>query len=80
MDNEIIKIIKNSNSKWSIPKCKKYVDNFIKIISKKYPLGLENNEYFVLPGFEHVTKNQPIIKFDPTESTWVLEKTTKFKY
>jgi hypothetical protein len=49
------------------------------LISNKYPEGLPSDTYFVIPGFEHVTKNQPIIKFNPAEGVWEVKSINKFE-
>lgn len=78
MNFEALKSIRNNNLKWSITKCKQFSETFIDIITKKYPIGIDDSTYFVIPGYEHVTKNQPIIAFNPSEGSWELETTTKF--
>jgi hypothetical protein len=78
MNFEAIKTIRIHNWSWSRIKAIKFADSFINLISNKYPLGIEdikNQTYFVVPGFEHVTKNQPIIKFNPAEGAWELSVT-----
>jgi len=78
MDLTALKTIKQKNPKWSIAQCKKHAQKVINIITNKYPEGCEA-QYFVLPGFEHVTKNQPIISFNLSEGSWGLDNQTKFK-
>jgi len=66
MDTYALKTIRVHNWKWSRAKAIKFVQHYIDLISAKYPLGIEdskNENYFVLPGFEHVTKNQPILAY-----------------
>lgn len=79
MNIEALKTISNSNKKWNLSKCKNYADKYIQIISKKYPKGLQESEYFILPKYEHVTRNQPIIIFNQIEGMWELQTITKFK-
>ena len=79
MNQVALKTIKSKNSKWTTAKCKKYANSVISMISKKFPEGTEGDQYFVVPGFLHVTKNQPIILFNPTNGEWDLEINTKFK-
>lgn len=78
MNPVALKTIRSQNSKWSAAKCKKHAQNFINAINGAYPEGTEGDQYFVIPGFEHVTKNQPIISYSE-EGEWVLEINTKFK-
>jgi len=79
MNLDAIKTIRIHNYKWNKVKATKFANNFINIISKKYPAGLDSNVYFVLPGFEHVTKHQPIVEFNPVEGIWELSTTDLFK-
>jgi len=80
MSLEAVKTIKWLNWKLSNLEIMQMVDKFINLISARYPLGLEgsNEQYFVVPGFEHVTKNQPIIRFVDGEGEWQLSTSTKF--
>ena len=49
---------------------------FTDLINKKYPEGVEDETtYFVMPGFEHVTKHQPIAGYNSTEASWELYTT-----
>jgi hypothetical protein len=79
MDTEALRTIKNLNWRWRPTKCIKFAKGYIDIITKKYPLGIPGNEYFVLPGFEHVTKNQPIVAYNGAEGQFELTVTTKFQ-
>ena len=79
MDIEALTTIKNLNWKWRPSKCIKYAQGIMDIIARKYPKGIEATEYFVLPGFEHVTKNQPIISYNGAAGHFELTVTTKFK-
>ena len=78
MDQTALEVIRK-HSRLSKTKVKKQAQAFIDLISKKYPEGDENSTYFVMPGFKHVTKNQPIISFDQTEGQWILDINTKFR-
>lgn len=78
MNIKALKVIKDYNLKLTLLECKDKAIEFIQIITKKYPNGLDNT-YFVMPGFEHVTRNQPIASFDPTEGLWQLDINTKFE-
>ena len=79
MNIEALTTIKNLNWKWKPAKCVKYAQGIINIIAKKYPTGVSVNDYFVLPGFEHVTKNQPIIAYNGAAGQFELAVTTQFK-
>jgi len=82
MSYKAIKTIRDYNLKLTISECKKIAGGFVNLINKKHPAGLDvgvDNVYFALPGFEHVTKNQPVVTFDPTEGMWILDTNTKFK-
>jgi hypothetical protein len=82
LDNtEAIKTIRIHNWKWSRTKAVKYAQKYLDLVSNRYPNGLPENtkeEYFVLPGFDHVTKNQPIMVFSPTQLIWELTSTSLF--
>ena len=79
MDLDALRTIRIHRWKWNRSKAVKFVQTYLDIIQKKYPQGVENDTtYFVLPTFEHVTKYQPIIKFNPIEGIWELSNTTKF--
>ena len=81
MSTEAIKTIQIHNWKMSAFKAKKIAQHFVDLIQAAYPLGIENTEnetYFVLPGFEHVTKNQPVAGYNPTEGQWELQAKTQF--
>lgn len=58
----------------------KFVEKHINLLNSTYPQGFDNEEktYFVLPGFENTTKNQPIIKFNPGEGKWELHTTSPY--
>jgi len=68
--------------KWRCSKyrAKKIINTYGRIITKKYPNGLDtsNEEYFVLPGFEHVTKNQPVFKYNNSLGNWEIKAESKF--
>jgi hypothetical protein len=79
MDPEALKTIRRKNSKWTMSKCKKHVQHVIDIISKKFPDGIKDDAYFTVPGFEHVTKNRPVISYNPIEGIYELTVNTQFK-
>jgi|SaaInlV_125m_DNA_1040241.scaffolds.fasta_scaffold00121_25 hypothetical protein len=78
MDELALKTIINYNKRWRSRKATIFVNKYIKLISQKYPEGLK--DYFVVPGFEHVTRNQPIIVFNNTEDIWELRSNTLYNY
>lgn len=78
MDFDALRSIRIHHWKWNRNKAIKYAQNYINIVQKKYPEGINNNTYFVLPGFEHVTKYQPIIVFNNADAIWELTTTTQF--
>jgi len=41
-------------------------------------LRLNKDSYFVMPGFEHVTKNQPIARFNNIDLVWELDSITNY--
>ncbi len=74
-----LKTIKFHNKRWSKARSLRYVDNLINnFIAKKYPEGLPENQYLVLPGYEHVARNQPIITFNSKINQYQLGTITKF--
>jgi|TARA_B110000902_G_C14092744_1_gene507523 hypothetical protein len=78
MDELALKTIISYNKRWRARKATIFVNKYIKLISEKYPKGLK--DYFVVPGFEHVTRNQPIIVFNSTEDIWELRSNTLYNY
>jgi hypothetical protein len=81
MDAEALRTIKVQNWKYSIAQVKRAASEFLKLLSTKYPLGLEdvvNATFFVMPGYEHVTKNQPIAVFNGSQGEWELSTSTQF--
>jgi hypothetical protein len=80
MDFDALRTIRIHRWKWSRTKAQKFAQTYIDLISAKYPMGPEEETtYYVLPTFEHVTKFQPIVKFNPTEGAWELATTTLFE-
>lgn len=81
MEALAIHTIRALNWKWSKTRAEKLVRKYTTLLTKKYPNGLPENsnlEYFVLPNYEHVTRNQPILVFNPIEAYWELTTTTLF--
>jgi hypothetical protein len=77
---EAIKTIRTQNWKWTRYKAVKFLENYKNIIAKKYPDGIEANHYFVIPGCEHITREQPIVRFSPVEGSWEITTTDLFKH
>jgi hypothetical protein len=78
LEYETIQLIKSRNKGWNKYACIRFVDKCLTRIKAKLPDGIPSNQYFVLPGFEDVCHNQPIIIFDPTESMYKLTLNNKF--
>jgi hypothetical protein len=76
---EAIRTVKIHNWKWTRYKIEKFLKNILKLVQNKYPEGLTNGTYFVVPGFEHVTKAQPIIRFNPAEGMWEISTINLFE-
>jgi hypothetical protein len=78
MENAI-KTLRIQNWKWTRYKAVKFLERCKNIILKKYPEGLESNVYFVVPGCEHITRNQPIISYNPAMGEWEITTNDLFK-
>jgi len=78
MDFQLFKSIKSQHYKWNRTQCFNFANKIVNIVSRKYPAGIKENEYFVLPGYEHMTKFQPIIVFDKIENRFILSTNTVF--
>ena len=80
MDQQAIRTIRIHNFKKSMEEAIQMAEGFLALIESKYPLGIENPDvtYFVMPGYEHVTKYQPIAIFTGIEGKWQLSNTTLF--
>jgi len=78
MDFQLFKSIKSQHYKWNRNQCFSFANKFVNIISKKYPNGVPNNTYFVIPGCEHMTKFQPIVVFDEVEQRFIVKTDTLF--
>lgn len=73
---EAVKTIRIHNWKWSRTKAEKFAKKYVGIISRAYPIGIEGSDtetYFVMPGFEHVTKHQPVVAYNPTQGEWEVQ-------
>ena len=79
MNIEALKTIRVHNWKWSRAKAMEFAQKYIDLISAKYPVGLDvsNETYFVIPGFEHVTNNQPVVAYS-TGGEWELSTADLF--
>ena len=80
MSLHALKTIRVHNWKWKRRQCVSFVQKYINILNGAYPDGLEgkNMEYYIIPGYEHVTKNQPILVFNSLEKEWKLSTTNLF--
>lgn len=78
MDFNLFKSIKARHYKWNRIQCFNFANKFVKIIANKYPEGIPATEYFVIPGYEDVTKFQPIVVFDTIEQAFMLTSNTLF--
>lgn len=58
-----LKTIKLYNRRFTRQQCINQADKYINLISNKYPEGVNSNVYFVIPGYEHITKNQPVVVY-----------------
>ncbi len=75
---DAIKTVRIHNWKWTRLKAVKLLNYHLKLISSKYPEGLGSDQYFVVPGYEHVTRDQPVVKYNPAEGAWVISVEQKF--
>lgn len=79
MDVDAIKTIRIHNWKWPRTKAEKFAKSYLGLIQGAYPTGIEGSEtYFVLPGFEHVTKHQPVVAYNPSQGEWELQTRNLF--
>jgi len=76
-----LRTIRAQNWKWSKIKATKHLNNFIAFINKNaYQVAdLTDSTYFVMPGYEHVTRNQPIAKYNITQESWEIGVVTLFE-
>tara|TARA_R110000796_G_scaffold38210_7_gene96313 strand:- start:2271 stop:2519 length:249 start_codon:yes stop_codon:yes gene_type:complete len=70
MDLAAINSIRLSNRRLTKRRAEKYVSSLIRLITTKYPNG--HKDYYVIPGHENVSRNQPIIKFNSDDNVWTL--------
>jgi hypothetical protein len=78
-----IRTIRIQNFDFDREDARQSAKEFIDLITAKYPSGLEDetiNEksYFVMPGYEHVTRHQPIAGYNSKEASWELYTTDLF--
>lgn len=80
MNQEAIKTIRVHNWGMSRTQAIALAQRYVDLISGAYPSGVEsdNETYFVVPGFEHVTKHQPVLAYHPTEAQWELQTRNLF--
>lgn len=78
MNYEIFKVIKSKHYKWNRIQCQNFVNKYIDKLQLLLPRGIPENQYFVVPGYEHVTRFQPIIIFNASSKLYELSSTTKF--
>jgi len=78
IDYQLFKSIKSRHYRWNRIQCFNFANKYVNIISKKYPNGIEENQYFVIPGYEDMTKFQPIVVFDNIQNKFVLTTNTMF--
>ena len=79
MDVYALRTIRIHRWKWNQNKAIKFAQKYLDLIQAKYPMGVNNpTTFFVLPTFEHVTRHQPIVVFNPTEGIWELSTNTLF--
>jgi hypothetical protein len=79
MDIDALKTIRIHN--WKMPRTKaiKLAQKYLEVIQFSYPTGVEDETtYFVIPGFEHVTRFQPIVVYNLTEGIWEVSTTNLF--
>ena len=78
MDYSLFQAIKSRHYKWNRIQCFNFANKFLKIIAKAHPEGIPENQYYVIPGYEDMTKFQPIIAFDIIEQAYILTSNTVF--
>lgn len=78
MEYEVFKTIKSKHFRWNRIQCQSFVDKFIDKLSKWIPDGIPENQYIVLPGYEHITRYQPIIVYNQEAKIYQLTNDTKF--
>ena len=84
MDGAAIQTIRNYNRRWGKRAAERFASRFINLINKKYPDGYDSEAkgrvYYVIPGFEQVTRDQPIVEFNETDGIWKLSAFTLFTH
>jgi hypothetical protein len=78
MDYSLFQAIKSRHYKWNRIQCFNFANKYVKIIARKFPEGIPDNQYFVIPGYEDMTKFQPIVIFDTIEQAFILTSNTVF--
>lgn len=72
-----LKTIKLYNRRFTRQQCIDLGDKYIKLIKAKYPSGIPESQYFVVPGFNNITKNQPVIIYG-IDGEYQLSTVNKF--
>jgi len=72
MRQTAVKTIKAKYPSWGVYKVNKFLNKHLKLVASKYPEGLD--DYFVLPGFEKHTNNQPVLIYNV--DAWVVDVNT----
>lgn len=69
-----IRTIRGLNWKFTKVRAQKHVNKFLSLIQKRYPEGdkIFPTAYFVMPGYEHVTRNQPIAIYNENTAAWEI--------
>lgn len=78
MEYEIFRSIKLVHPKWNKVQCMKFIEKHLNLCIHNLKEGLPDNQYIVLPGFESVTRFQPIIIYNSKDSIFEVITTTKF--
>ena len=76
-----IRTIRIHNFSKSRSQAREIGETFVTLIGRKYPNGPDTDKeiYFVLPGYEHVTKYQPVAVFNKLDNSWELSTINTFK-
>jgi hypothetical protein len=72
IDPKAIVTAKNLNPSNKVSYYNKLFNKYLRIISKKYPDGIKERDYFSVPGYEHVTTGRPIIKYSKEDKEFYL--------
>jgi len=72
IDSKAIVTAKNLNPSNKVSHYNKLFNKYLKMISNKYPDGIKEGDYFSVPGYEHVTTDRPIIKYNEEEKEFYI--------